>query len=129
MNPSTQLQSRLNAGQPLIVSFLDLVTALAPLHHNERPHVDTLHDLWKRGAPTPDSIILNPKGYDPRKVQAGNVVKRILSPLQVAEWIKDVSTAHGMPLDLRQCLNILDGREDYGADLHGTPLLFQVKGR
>lgn len=129
MNPSDALQRTLDAGQPLILSFLDLVTALAPLHRWEKRHVDTLHDLWKRGAPTPDSIILHPEHYDERQQQAGNRVTRILSPLWVAQWMRDVSGAQGMPFDLRQCLNILDGRADYGVDFHPAPLLFEMKPR
>lgn len=104
--------------KPLIVTFRDLRAAMAPLHMHEKAWVDALHDVWLTGGPTPDSIIRNPKGYDPRKRQPGNVEKRIVSPLPVAIWMQQVSAARGMALTSRQALNILAGDADYGLEAH-----------
>lgn len=115
-------------GKPVIVTFRDLRAALFALHQNIKADVDSLHDVWLTGAPTPDSIILNPKGYDPRMAQAGNIEKRIISPVTLAKWIQDTSARRGMPLDWRQCLNIAEGRADYGVDMHTKPLIVMTKG-
>lgn len=99
----------------MFVTFAELRDALAPLHLNERSHVSTLHDVWKQGAPSPDSIIRNPKGYDPRLRQPGNLEKRLILPLRLAAWIQDVSGKRGMALTLRQALNMIAGEADLGA--------------
>lgn len=122
MKSGTMLQS----GRPIIATFVDLAAATAALHMNERRHLDTLHDVWKKGAPTPDSIVRDPKDYDERGTQVGNHVKRIVLPTMLASWIQDVSAARGMPLDYRQALNMAHGRADYGFDIHDKPLVFTV---
>lgn len=100
--------------EPVFVSFVDLYGMFAPLHMGHKPYVDTLHDVWVMGSPSPSSIIRNPKGYDERKVQAGNVEKRLLLYIPLAKWITDVSASRGMPYTMKQAMNILMGREDYG---------------
>jgi hypothetical protein len=119
----------LNGGKPLIVTFRDLARATAGFHHWERRYVHSLHDVWKAHAPTPDSIIRHPRGYDERQRQAGNHEARIVPPTALARWFLDVSTARGMPLDWRQCLNMAEGRADLGVDLHSKPLLFEMRTR
>ena len=102
-------------GQPLQVTFVELREALAPLHLHDKAFVDRLHDVWKQGAPTPDSIIRDPKGYDERKRQLGNVEKRLVFPTPLAQWLVEVSAARGMPYTMSQALKIVDGNaETYG---------------
>lgn len=116
----------IDLSKPIMATFPELAQALSGLHHWEKRHVDTLHDVWKALAPTPDSIVRNPKGYDPRYHQQGNHVRRIISPPDLVKWIQDVSAARGMPLDARQALNMAEGKADYALDMHDRPILFQV---
>lgn len=102
--------------KPVFVSFVDMYGMFAPLHMGHKPHVDALHDCWLMGAPSPDSIVRNPKGYDPRVKQTGNDERRLLMYIPVAKWIVDVSTARSFPYTMRQALNILEGKADYGFD-------------
>ena len=76
--------------KPIAISFFQLAYAMRSVHQWHKPDVDRLHDIWKQGAPTPDSRLLDIKNYDPRKVQAGNVEKRIVLPTAFATWFKDV---------------------------------------
>lgn len=64
----------------------------------DKADVDRLHDVWKQGAPTPDSRILNPNGYDPRLAQAGNVEKRIIIPAALEQWVVDTATRRGLAI-------------------------------
>lgn len=98
------------------VTFKELSDALMPLHMHEKRWVDALHDVWKQGAPTPDSIIRNPRDYDERFKQRGNVEKRLLLPTPAAAWIMQVSAARGHPYSYRQAIAILKGEPDYGFD-------------
>jgi hypothetical protein len=102
--------------KPMFVSFVDLYGMFAPLHMGVKAHVDTLHDIWLAGAPSPDSIIRNPKGYDPRIKQAGNDERRLCMYIPLAKWIVDVSAERGMPYTLKQAINILNGHADYGLE-------------
>ena len=99
---------------PLVVTFVELRDALAPLHLGRKPWVDSLHDVWKQGAPSPDSRILAPKGYDERRKQAGNVEKRLVLLSPLAQWIVQVSAARGIPYSLGQALSMVEGNADYG---------------
>lgn len=117
----------LNGGEPVVVSFRALAAATAVFHHWERRWLDALHDVWKRGAPTPDSIIRHPQGYDERQDQPGNTVTHIIPPPLLAQWLHDVSAARGMPLDMRQCLNMTQGKTDLALDMHTRPLLFEMR--
>lgn len=83
--------------KPIITPFWRLAQAFAPLHHWQKKHLDTLHDVWKQGAPSPESRIRNPKGYDPRHPQLGNYEARIVFPTLLATWITEVATAQGYP--------------------------------
>lgn len=102
--------------RPLIATFSDLVAIFEPLHLHNVADVARLHDVWLQGAPTPDTRILNPKGYDERKRQPGNVEKRIVFPPLLAQWVMDVSKRRGFPYTERQVYNMLAGRADYGLD-------------
>lgn len=82
----------------LICTFRELAFSLKAIHQWHKADVDRLHDVWKRGAPTPDSIVRNPKGYDPRKEQSGNVEKRIVIPTALSEWVADTATRRGLAI-------------------------------
>lgn len=99
--------------KPIICTYLELAAALEPLHMNQRVWLDSLHDVWLKGAPTPTSIIRLPKGYDPRVAQPGNFEARIIPPPLLAAWVKDCATARGIPLQGYEALNVANGREDY----------------
>lgn len=101
---------------PLMVPFYVLAAAMAPLHMWDTRYLSTLHDVWKCGAPTPDSIIRNARGYDERKVQPGNVERRIILPSRLAVWIVEMSAIRGYPYTYRQALNMALGQADYGLD-------------
>ena len=104
---------------PLICTFVQLRDALEPMHMNAPADVDNLHDIWRRGAPTPESGIFNPAvSYDERKVQPLNHVARIIPPSHLVKWITDVTARRGMPITPKQALNILSGKADYGDDPH-----------
>jgi len=82
--------------KPLIVTFHELWFMLRALHLNDKAWVDRLHDVWKSGTPTPDSRILVPRVYDERKVQPGNVEKRIIVPSDLQKWIVDICKSKGV---------------------------------
>lgn len=101
-------------GKPLIATFVELRDALASLHMNQKTWVDGLYDIWRKGAPTPDSIIRNPRGYDERKRQLGNIEKRIVLPTPLANWIMQVSAARGTPFSFKQAMRMVNGEADFG---------------
>lgn len=82
--------------KPLICTFYELCVVLASLHLWEPKHIADLHDVWKKGAPTPTSIIRNPKDYDERKRQAGNYEARIVLPTLLTTWIENIASARGV---------------------------------
>ena len=96
--------------KPIFVSFYELAAVFADLHLQNQAMLDRLHDVWKQGAPSPESVIRNPRGYDERKRQPGNVEKRLLLPVPLANWICEASAARGMPLTARQAANHGVGR-------------------
>lgn len=69
---------------PLIMTYPQLETVLLPLTIGYAWGVNTIHDLWKIGAPTPDSTLGNEK--------------RIIFPGQLMKWLEDVLTRQGRPL-------------------------------
>ena len=88
--------------KPMALSFYQLLYALQSVHNWHKPDMDRLHDVWKMGAPTPDSRLLDEKHYDPRKVQAGNVEKRLILPVPFATWFQDVCERKGLHMEARQ---------------------------
>jgi hypothetical protein len=96
--------------QPLTLTWLELVQLTAPLHLFIKAEMDALHDVWKMGAPIPQSRILSPVGYDERKVQRGNYEARIIFPNSLAKWIVDVSARRGIPCDWMQAIAITQGQ-------------------
>ncbi len=102
--------------KPLFLTFRELWMVTYPLHLGEKRWVDTLFDVYKLGAPGPQSIIRDPRGYDERKAQPGNDVERLILPTKFAAWVMDVSAARGHPYSQRQAMNLLHGSADYGFD-------------
>lgn len=84
--------------KPLICTFAQLQHALQRLHRWNPALIADLHDVWLKGAPTPDSIIRQPNGYDPRLVQAGNVEKRIVFPKLLESWMQHVGAKQGVQM-------------------------------
>lgn len=110
----------INQTKPLICTFMQLSAALAPLHLWNPGYVADLHDVWKKGAPTPNSIIRNPKDYDERKQQAGNYEARIVFPSLLAQWIENVATARGIPCTPQQAFLAVMGHADIGGTKPGA---------
>lgn len=100
---------------PVFVRWRDLAAALRPIHLGVQADIDRLHDIWLQGSPSPDSIVRAPKGYDPRRAQRGNVEKRLMLYIPLAEWIVDVSARRGAAFTLRQAVAMLHGDVDMTA--------------
>lgn len=100
-------QTTVKQEAPIICTFYELAVSLQSLHLWNKADLDRLHDVWKIGAPTPDSRLLDIKHYDPRKVQAGNVEKRIVFPKKLGEWIADVGRQRGIEMDSRDAANLI----------------------
>ncbi len=98
---------------PDFVTFIELATAFRALHQFDPKMVSDLHDVWKEGAPSLDSIIRNPTHYDERQSQAGNVEKRLILPTKLMDWIIDVSNKRGMPLSDAQAAALVEGKVQY----------------
>lgn len=93
--------------KPIICTFWQLSYALNALHQWNPAHVATLHDVWLKGAPTPNSRLQNPKGYDPRKQQAGNYEARIVLPTLLKTWVTERAAALGVNVTGEQALALL----------------------
>jgi len=78
----------------LVTSYSDLLTVFSHLVLS-RAEQANLHDVWKLGAPSPDSIIRNPKEYDERIT---HTVKRIIPGVWLHPFIREVSDRRGIPL-------------------------------
>lgn len=90
--------------KPIIITFRDLAQNFAPLHLWHKADVDNLHDIWVKGAVTPNSIVRNPVGYDPRLQQPGNYEARIIIPSMLTQWVIDVSKRRGITIERAQQL-------------------------
>lgn len=99
--------------KPIFVTFRDLCFVLAPLHQWHKERVAEIHDIWLQGAPSPDTRLLDPKHYDPRKDQPGNVEKRLLLPTPFANWVVQQSTRLGFPYTHEQALSLFYGHVRY----------------
>lgn len=100
------MQHNIIRSEPLIVNLNELLVVYSNLILGERKWINLLHDVWKMGAPLPST---NPH------IAEGNI-KRVMSPFRLAYWLKDITAARGMPLTIKQALNILEGIPDYGLD-------------
>jgi hypothetical protein len=88
---------KFDPNQPRIVAFDDLLKSLSKFFDVSSPEknrgmVHDLHDLWKMGAPTPDS-------------GPGVVEKRILFPQQFADWWQLMAERHGMSNEIQFSAN------------------------
>lgn len=79
---------------PLTLTYEQLHAILYPLVMDYKWGRDTIHDLWKIGAPLPDG--------------SG---KRIIFPRKLGEWLTDVLTRQGRPLsdDAKIYMQLLGG--------------------
>ena len=82
---SDGLVARFRQLPPLIVSEAELNIVLQPVTAGYAWGEGTIGDLWRMGAPTPDSTIDNER--------------RIVFPSQLAKWLEDVLDRQGRPLD------------------------------
>lgn len=88
---------------PLAVTFAQLSDAMQPLHLGDKAWLGRLHDVWKRGAWTPESGLYAPAVFDERQADAvnaaqGNNIRRVLALGALAEWIEDAARARGIPI-------------------------------
>lgn len=93
--------------KPFICTFYQLAYALRSLHLYLKPEMDRLHDVWKMGAPSPQSRILNPKIYDPRIPQYGNYEARIVFPTALSNWIKETGAHQGIEMSLKDARKLV----------------------
>lgn len=70
---------------PIICTYAELHVTLSPYTSGYKWGEGTIHDLWKRLSPTPDSIIGTP------------AEKRIIAPGHLGEWLLDVLKWRGLP--------------------------------
>jgi hypothetical protein len=103
----------MEALKPLILTWRELAEVMSALHLWDKADVDALHDIWKFGAPIPQSRILAPKHYDERLEQAGNYEARIIFPMMLVKWIMDVSTRRGFPYTEVQAIALTQGHAIY----------------
>lgn len=96
--------------KPIICTFHELSRALRSVHLGVKADVDRLHDVWKMGAPTPGSRVLQPKIYDPRVPQGhlGNFEARIVFPSALAAWAQDVLQRRGAAITTDQALRLVN---------------------
>lgn len=73
--------------RPVCLSLADLETILAPLVIGYKWGQETIHDLWKLGAPMP-----------PMPGQASGADVRLIVPSQLMAWLEDVLKRQGRPL-------------------------------
>ena len=75
----------MNRYPPLILTYKQLEAAVWPIIAYDGWGKDTIGDLWRMGAPTPESTPQNEK--------------RIVFPSQLMKWLSDVLQRQGRPLD------------------------------
>lgn len=92
----------------LIATFYELSYALRALHQGSKPRLDELHDVWLKGAVTPHSRVRDPKHFDPRKQQAGNVEARICLPTPLSTWIQQNAARIGVQMTPEIALQLMD---------------------
>lgn len=72
----------------------------------QKRYENNLYDIWKMGAPTPDSIIRDPKHYNP---EYDTTVKRIIPMQWLYPFLKDVADARGIQLSYLELKETLEG--------------------
>lgn len=96
----TPKQVSVDPRKPVVLTWRELEAITRPLHMNVKADVDRLHDIWKMGAPSPDSRVLLPRGYDPRKQQAGAYEARLVLPTVLRRWIEETATRRGISFEV-----------------------------
>jgi hypothetical protein len=71
--------------QPVICTYQDLRNQLLPFTEGYAWGEGTIHDVWTRLSPTPNSIVGTPSE------------RRIIAPNHLGEWLLDVLKWHGLP--------------------------------
>lgn len=86
--------------KPIVCTWRELSYGLRSVHGWVKADVDRLHDIWKMGAPSPNSRVLTPKGYDPRVdgTQLGNYEARTVFPTPLSKWLMETSARRGIPM-------------------------------
>lgn len=92
--------------KPFFMTWTALELAMQPLHMGVKADVDTLHDLWKGGAPSPNTRVLT-KTYDPRTPHAGYHEARLVWFGALSAWIRDVGTRRGLAITPEQAHGIV----------------------
>jgi hypothetical protein len=88
--------------KPLICTFYQLAYALRALHQDDRALLASLHDIWLLGAPSPGSIVRDPRHLDerqPMRVRGVNFIERLVLPGPLATWIKETAGQRGMTIE------------------------------
>lgn len=80
------------------VTWLQLYAITIPVHRNDGGAVKRLHDIWKVGAPSPQSRIQHTRGYDERKYTPGNYEARLVFPKLLMVWVKEESQRQGLAI-------------------------------
>jgi hypothetical protein len=70
---------------PLLCTYAELHATLHPYTDGYKWGEGTIHDLWKRLSPTPNSIVGTPSE------------RRIIAPGHLGEWLLDVLKWQGFP--------------------------------
>ena len=83
----TALVEEFKRKPPLMLTYAETVKVLMPITLGYAWGEGTIRDLWKMGAPTPDS-----------RMGSANE-RRIIFPGQLAKWLVDVLERQGQPLD------------------------------
>ncbi len=100
-----------NLAQPVICTWVELARAMADLHRWEKAPLDELHDIWLKGVPSPDyKVAVVGAVFDERRPRVGDVLKHILPPLPIANWIKQISAKRGFPYSDNQAMAITQGQ-------------------
>ena len=89
---------------PIMCTYQDLRTQLLPFCEGYKWGEGTIHDLWKRLSPTPNSIVGTPGE------------RRIVAPNHLGEWLLDVLKWRGVPSEAMvwiyaDFMNALEGRK------------------
>lgn len=105
----------------IMCEFWELERDTFVLHQGDKDAISRLHDIWRQGMPTPQSIIHahEYEGFDERKAQKHAHVKRIVLPQMLATWFVEESKRRGMAMTPSQALNIACGKLDFGSGAEG----------
>ena len=91
----------------IVSDFKGLLKAFEPLIMGQQRWINDLYDIWKMGAPTPDSIIRNPKAYNP---EHDITVKRVIPSLWLYKYLRELANTRGIPLSDAEIKIILEGK-------------------